>query len=552
MRRLLAFLLCACVLAGCSGRLSREGAESEVDALYRTVSPMTGDPEMDLDTFGEEDAAYLDDIDEAFPMTYEGGGELDIEIASVSEFLTKPSDDSTGGSSDDFLLVMAEKFNKEGIEIGGKRVSVSLRRMSAGEVVTYMTEGGYRPDAYIPSNEAWGMMLEASGVHVHKVKDRIAGGTAGILISKGKYDEFISAYGEASLTNILDAAIKGDLVFAYTNPYTSSTGLNILSSMLYAFDPEDPLSDKAVGKLVEYQKDAPSAAYTTAVLRSSAKKGIIDAMVMEEQAYINTPELKNYVYFPAGIRHDHPVYTFDYVDQDRAQAVKAFADYCCSESAQRLASEKGFNLHDDYKSEDTGFTGADYLAAQGVWKTNKNGGRPVVAVFVADTIYSMNGEPISSLKNSLVAASRYISSDNYVGLVSYNSTVTIELPIDRFDPRQRAYFTGAVKGMSSGGKTATYDAAAVGLKMLLDKKKEVPDAKLMLFILSDGQKNTGLSYDRIKNIVTALQVPVYTIGYNMDDAGEMTELAGLNEAAYIDAKTTDVANKLRLLFQVNI
>lgn len=544
MKRFIALLLCAACLTGCSA-MSFESAEEEVEAMYKVVDPKTGSPKMDLDSLSEEESAYLDDIDKAFPMTYEGDGELDVEIASVSEFLDKKA-------PDDFLRVMAEKFNGEGLEIGGKKVSVSLRKMSAGEVVTYMTEGGYRPDAYIPSNEAWGMMLDASGIKTHKVKDRIAGGTAGILISKSKYDEFISAYGEASLTNILDAAIKGDLVFAYTNPYTSSTGLNILSSMLYAFDPEDPLSDKAVGKLVEYQKDAPSAAYTTAVLRSSAKKGIIDAMVMEEQTYINTPELKNYVYFPAGIRHDHPVYTFDYVDPEKEQAVKAFADYCCSESAQRLASEKGFNLHDEYRSEDTGFTGADYLAAQSVWKTNKNGGRPVVAVFVADTSSSMAGDPLSSLKNSLVAGSKYISSDNYIGLVSYNSTVTIEVGIDKFDPEHRALFTGAAKGMTAVGKTATYDGVAVGLKMLLDKKKEIPDAKLMLFVLSDGKKNVGLSYERVKGVVEALQIPVYTIGYNMSDAGEMAELAELNEAAYIDAETTDVANKLRLLFQVNI
>ena len=31
-------------------------------------------------------------------------------------------------------------------------------------------------------------------------------------------------------------------------------------------------------------------------------------MVMEEQAYINTAELKSYQYVPQGVRHDHPVY----------------------------------------------------------------------------------------------------------------------------------------------------------------------------------------------------------------------------------------------------
>ena len=140
-------------------------------------------------------------------------------------------------------------------------------------------------------------MLLASGVGAEKIADRIAGNTAGLLIKKNIYDDFVSKYGEATVGNVLDASLAGDITFAYTNPYTSSTGLNILTAMLKSFDGTDPLSDTAVSKLQQYQQMSPSVAYTTAVLRSSAAKGIISAMVMEEQAYVNTPELKNFVYY---------------------------------------------------------------------------------------------------------------------------------------------------------------------------------------------------------------------------------------------------------------
>ena len=82
-------------------------------------------------------------------------------------------------------------------------------------------------------------------------KDRIAGNTAGTLMKRSVYDEFVKKHGEVTMTNILQAAIDGEIVFAYTNPYTSSTGLNILASMLYAFDNNNPLSDTAVNKLIE-------------------------------------------------------------------------------------------------------------------------------------------------------------------------------------------------------------------------------------------------------------------------------------------------------------
>lgn len=429
---------------------------------------------------------------------------------------------------------------------------MTVRKIASGEVVTYMVNGGYRPEVFIPSNYAWGKMLDASGIRTVEIADRIVGNTAGILMSREMHEEYSEKYGEVTVSGVLEAAIAGDLIFAYTNPYTSSTGLNILTAMLYSFDQNNPLSEQATQKLISYQQNAPTAAYTTAVLRNSAKKGIIDAMVMEEQAYINTPELKDYVYTPAGIRHDHPFYTFEYVSDEKKQAAELFAQYCMSEENQKLAGDKGFNRHDDYVGQDTGLDGSGYFAAQNVWKTNKNGGRPIIAVFVTDVSGSMNGLPLNTLKESLLASAKYIGSDNYVGLISYSDDVYVNLKIDKFNNKQRAYFSGAVKSLNANGNTATYDAVAVGLKMLLDKAEEVPDVSLVLFVLSDGVKNRGLGLNRIEPIVGGLHIPVYCIGYNMNNTKELKELAEINEAALINADSDDIVNQLRNLFNVNM
>ena len=218
--------------------------------------------------------------------------------------------------------------------------------------------------------------------------------------------------------------------------------------MLYAFDHKNPLSKTAQDKLLEYQKTSPPVAYTTSELQESASKGLIKAMVMEEQAYINTPELQDYVYTPVGIRHDHPVYTFSYVSKEKQEAAKLFVDYCLDGESQKLAKEKGFNRHASYKEQSAGLNGAGYLSAQKIWKTNKSGGQPIIATFVADISGSMAGEPINSMKNALLATSSYIGSDNYVGLVSYADEVHIDLPIAKFDDEQRAYFSGAVKAIT--------------------------------------------------------------------------------------------------------
>ena len=492
---ILVFATAATLLTGCSDdniRTEKEATMSYEDAVTEMTSLMKKvkvteikDPVLDIYSDEDTDAAQLDDIS-TFPVTVEGQGDINIEIAAATEL--------SANAPDDWLNLVAERFNKEKYTIGDKTVSVSVRKITSGEVVTYMLADAYEPDIFIPSNYAWGMMLESSGIETEKIADRIAGNTAGILIEGAAYDSFIEKYKEASVSNVLEAALAGDLTFAYTNPYTSSTGLNILTSMLASFDKDDPLSAEAQGKLLEYQKTSPPVAYTTAVLKNQAAKGIISAMVMEEQAYINTPELKGYTYIPAGIRHDHPVYTFSYCSEEKKEAAKLFTDYCLNNENQKLASEKGFNRHDDYLSQDTGLDGSGYLMAQKVWKENKNGGRPVVAVFITDVSGSMGGQPLNSLKMSLINASSYIGSEHYIGLVSYSNDVTVNLPINKFDAKQKAYFHGEVKNLSDSGSTATYDAVLVGLNMIQKKTKElqssgVDNVKPMLFLLTDGEQN---------------------------------------------------------------
>ena len=390
-------------LAGCGGsevrtegekKMSYDDASSELSSLMKKINVKTiQNPTLDIYMSETSKADALDDIS-TFPVTVRGNGDIDIEVAAATEM--------SADAPDDWMNAVAKDFNREGFKINGRTVSVSVRKITSGEAVTYMIDGGYEPQVFAPSNYAWGDMLKASGIDIIKIADRIAGNTAGILIQKDVYDKFIEKYKEATVGNVLDATINGDLVFAYTNPYTSSTGLNILTAMLKSFDEDDPLSDNAAQKLIEYQRSSPPVAYTTAVLRQSAAKGVINAMVMEEQAYVNTPELKSFQYIPAGIRHDHPVYTFEWASKEEQEAAKLFTEYCQNEENQALATEKGFNRHDDYEGQDPGMTGTDFLNAQKIWKQNKNGGKPIVAVFVSDISGSMDGEPLNALKRSLI------------------------------------------------------------------------------------------------------------------------------------------------------
>ena len=85
-----------------------------------------------------------------------------------------------------------------------------------------------------------------------------------------------------------------------------------------------------------------------------------------------------------------------------------------------------------------------------------------------------------------------------------------------------------------------------GLKMLLDKKAEMPNAKTMLFVLSDGAQNRGYGLDQIAAAVQGLSIPVHTIGYG--SGADMTGLAALssiNEASSTKADESNVVYNLQ-------
>ena len=161
--------------------LSYEDALEEVNTLANATKPTKVPAQLDLDAEELAEDAALADIS-TYEMTVNGSGEIDIEIAAATEL--------SSNAPDDWINVVAEKFNKSGASVNGKSVSVSIRKIASGEVVTYMVDGGYRPDAFVPSNFAWGEMLQASGINTEKITDRIVGNTAGILMSDEIYDTY--------------------------------------------------------------------------------------------------------------------------------------------------------------------------------------------------------------------------------------------------------------------------------------------------------------------------------------------------------------------------
>ena len=83
--------------------------------------------------------------------------------------------------------------------------------------------------------------------------------------------------------------------------------------------------------------------------------------------------------------------------------------------------------------------------------------------------------------------------------------------------------------------------------MVLDEMKKNPDARPVIFVLSDGKTNQGYDFDRAAQIIDALGITVNTIGYNAN-LEELTKISKINESVSINADSDDVVYKLKELF----
>jgi len=541
----LLLLLVAISVSACSFSLSdddlTEGqAREKLKALASRVKVTHSDPQPNNSWVGTEGSLdELPDIETKYPLSVMGNGRVDVEIFSSTE---KASKDGSG-----WLDIQAKKFNDSSR-------SLSIRPIASGAAVGYITTGTYVPGAYTPSNVLWAEMLRSKGVQAVEVTESLVGNTAGILMKPETYEAFTDQYGNVTMESVVKAILEDNLVLAQTDPNISSTGLNVMTQQLLVFDSKNPFSETSRTQMQALTNRIPPVSPTTAEMVKVASSGLADAIISEYQSWQSDPQLKDWVFTPVGVRHDSPLYAFDSdLTDEQLLVLEEFAEFCKTEAAQAEASLLGFNPKDGYVGVPNTLWGQELYTALEFWKQNKDGGKAVLSIFVADRSGSMDGEPLAQLKSSLLNGSNYINDQYYVGLVSFASDVSIDVPIDRFDARQHSLFYGAVEALHADGGTATNDALVVAMDMLVKKQEELglDDAKLRVFLLSDGMQNEGFSLAQVRGVINGLNIPIYTIGYNAEIA-DLEELSSMNEAYFTPAESGDVIMKIKELFTAQL
>lgn len=475
-----------------------------------------------------------------YPIVY---GERDTAQTEVVEIFT--SSEKAGRGRDGFYIELADAFNQQRLTLSnGKRASIAIRKIASGLGTQFMLANRYIPDAFSPSNALWGKMLQANGVEVDVIAQRTAPNTAGIVVKKNRLDD-ITTNNKLDLEKLVTNVSNGSFAMGYTNPFQSSTGLNFLLTVLHTFakgNEAEMLSPEIASAFETFQTGVPFVAQTTLQMRDAAQgSGVLDALVMEHQTWVNVKGMKDYTFVPFGIRHDSPLYATPEASADEREVLSLFADFITRQ--QTSASNFGFGRNIDYPNAYEIDDVSIIADSQRLWKQKKSGGRPIAAVFVADVSGSMGEQRMVNLKKALTESADLINSSNAIGLVSYHELVNVDLFVRPFSVQQKALFIGAVQRLTAGGKTATNDAVVVAANMLLDFKKENPDHKLVLFVLSDGKTNRGLEFDAVEQTLEYAGIPIHAIAYEISSE-HLKALATLSEGAYIESSTGSASYRI--------
>lgn len=550
---ILMFGLCGCEeIVYESGTVTKENIDSTIEKFNITTDTsklIKGDISNYeiLENDKNESNVFMYELPDIsnYDLDVSGKGEIDVEIFVPLE--------SNGSSIRELMVYTAKAFNDENKVLeDGRRVSVSIRSLEASLAEEYILNGVYYPKGYIAANELYGILMQENGIDVSLIQSRTFGNTMGVAIENSKFNELTSKYGKVDIATIIEANEDGNVSVGYTNPTNNPTGLNFVISMLSYFDASNPTSFEATTDFSNFQNTVSSVSYSTDQMKASVDRGIIDAFVIERQAFEGNTDINNgFAFIPFGVRHDNPLYSVGNLSDDELAVLKMFGEYISDNMIQEYASSIGFNRDDEYISTVTNYSGGVIKEILKFWKEEKSSGKKIAVVFVADTSGSMSGKKINALKDSLKNAMQYVGTSNEVGLLSYDTCVHIDLQINEFNTEQQEYYVGAIENMEAGGGTSTNNALLVAIKMLREKMCDESDIKPIIILLSDGETCNGYSLRSMKELIDVCDIPIYTIGYEAN-VDELKSIAEINQGVFINATSDDVGYILKTLFNAEI
>ena len=340
----------------------------------------------------------------------------------------------------------------------------------------------------------------------------------------------------------------GRFSWGHTDPEISTSALSTLLAEFYAAvgkqkdltsaDIQNPKSQQFIRDL---GKGIKHYGYNTLVFSDNMRKfgmSYISAFPMEEQTLIDfnknqAPQVPLVAIYPkeGTFYHDDPFIVMASATADEQQAAEQFFNFLLTPDSQRLAMTFGFRpanvdvpladpISPTFGVQPQGvqnilpFPPADVIvAAKQTWAQNRKRADIVLVVDVSGSMED-NGK-LDQAKAGLGTFLARILPEDRVGLVSFSSTATVEVPPAPL-AQSRIPLDDAIGRLRPNGKTAIYDGLLTAKQALdaLPAPENGEERIKAIVLLTDGEENASqIAFDDLKGAFDETGISIFPVAY---------------------------------------
>lgn len=489
---------------------------------------------------------------------------------------------------DKWLTEQIARFNEQRITVNDRRVKVEGINKSSGAARTEIKNGTLQVTVWSPSASTWLEVLkqETGNQNVAVSNKPLVLTPVVIAMWKPMAEAMGWPNKPIGWKDILDLTNDpqgwgrfghpewGRFSWGHTDPEISTTALSTLIAEFYAATGKrdgltvaDVQSEEATRFIRELGRSIKHYGYNTLIFSENMKKfgmSYISAFPMEEITLIdfnkfNPPPTPLVAIYPAEgtFWHDNPFIIMASATADERAAAERFYEFLLTEESQRAAMSFGFrpaNPNVPLTDPISPAFGADpqgvqtvlavpsaevIVAVKNSWALNR---KRADILLVVDTSGSMEGDKMTMVKAGIETFLARILPEDRVGLVTFDSTARLAVPMAPLNDN-RIDLQIAVQEMRAAGRTALFDALALG-KQVLDNLPPADDDRIRaIVLLSDGADNSSrASLDEIRRLFDESGISIFPVAYGSDaDRQVLDSIAEFARTIVVVGDTGDIA-----------
>jgi len=498
---------------------------------------------------------------------------------------------------------MVAKFNNADIRVAGKTIQVKQFHVTSGGSFNQIKEGKIKPDLWSPGDESWLRMARAYFQDV-KQKDLFGEYTplVNIPLIIAMWEPMAKVLGypqPIGWKDVADVAKNpqgwaalghpewGKFRWGHAHPEANSGFLTIISEVYAASGKTEGISlqDLKKPEVVAFLKDFEGAVEHYGLSNSwidelmhRSGPAYLSACVQYENTIIQTNEKHNNKPFKlvaiypteGNFWTQHPVAVMkeDWMTPEKEAACNTFIQFLLSESAQRRAMEMGLRpiltgieMGSPFDPEhgvmakisaDRMFQVPEEDVLKRIRDLWENVKMPATVILVLDRSGSMKGDPMDKAKVGAIQFIRNMQPRDQLMVVAFNEKVNIL--------RNLCYVRECgeeaiekLSGLFAAGGTALYDAVFASYRTMLNYKKNNPNRRYAIMLLTDGEDTSSQMnrHDFLDHLPKAVEIEVpkiYTIAYGSNaDKDLLAQISNKTNARLFGSTPEEIAKTYREL-----